>query len=146
MIGIICILLQRPKKLTLVHTASFGNIIIEWSSHDDLTKKFVFLVSSAKPMIEKKVVKWQKFKTALCDLTEKKCFCWILSACSSGLRFQINLEANSMHGCSKKNSIVSEFTLFFAEQVLFTENGLNWSQYCQVLICLLRKKFKSLIH
>ena len=60
---------------------------------------------------------------------QKKCFSWILSACSSGLRFcknlQINLEAKSMHGSSwKKNSIVSEFTLFFAGQVLFTVNGL----------------------
>ena len=68
---------------------------------------------------------------------QKNCFCWILSACSSGLRFHINLEAKSMHGSSwKKKSIISEFTLFFAGQVLFTVNGLNWSQSWQVLIFL----------
>jgi hypothetical protein len=35
------------------------------TSHDDLTEKLVSLVSLAK------LVKWQKCKTALCDLTEK---------------------------------------------------------------------------
>ena len=50
---------------------------------------------------------------------------------------QINLEAKSMHGSSwKKDSIISEFALFFAGQVLFTVNGLNWSQSWQVLICI----------
>ena len=49
----------------LVNLFSFWNIIIQWISHDDLTEKFVSLVSKAK------LVKWQKSKTALCDLTEK---------------------------------------------------------------------------
>ena len=44
---------------------SFWNIIIQWISHDDLTEKFFSLVSKAK------LVKWQKSKTALCDLTKK---------------------------------------------------------------------------
>ena len=61
---------------------------------------------------------------------------------------QINLEAKRMDGFSwKKNFIISEFTLFFEGQVLFTVNGLNWtqllSQSWQVVIRLLRK---SLIH
>ena len=58
---------------------------------------------------------------------------------------QINLEAKSMHESSwKKDSIISVFILVFAGQVLFTMNGLNWSQSWQVLICFLKKKFKSL--
>ena len=64
-----------PKSYLLFlpkHTASFWNIIIQLTSHDDLTEKLVSLVSSAKlGNWKKKVVKWQKFKTALCDLTEK---------------------------------------------------------------------------
>jgi len=47
------------------HTTSFWNIIIQRTSHDDLTENLVSLVSSAK------LVKLQKCKTALCDLTEK---------------------------------------------------------------------------
>ena len=61
-----------PYSLVHMHTASFWNIIIQLTSHDDLTEKLVSLVSSAKlGNWKKKVVKWQKFKTALCDLTEK---------------------------------------------------------------------------
>ena len=59
----ICYLL--PITL-LVHTASFWNIIIQWTSHDDLTEKLVSLVSLAK------FIKWQKCKTALCDLTKNR--------------------------------------------------------------------------
>ena len=44
-----------------------------------------------------------------------------------------------MDPLEKKISIISEFTLFFAGQVLFTVNGLNCSKSWQVLICLLRK-------
>ena len=117
-------------KITELHTASFWNITIQWTSHDDLTEKLISLVSLAK------LVKWQKCKSALCHLTEKL----LVSNFIVQPNLQINLEAKSMHGSSwKKNSIVSEFTLFFAEQVLFTVNGLNWSQSWQVLICLLRK-------
>ena len=49
-----------------LHTASFWNIIIHWTSHDDLTEKCVSLVSIAQLVI------CQKFKTALYDLTKKK--------------------------------------------------------------------------
>jgi hypothetical protein len=56
------------KKYKPLHTASFWNIIIQWTSHNDLTEKSVSLVSYDDG---KKNVKWQKLKTALCDLTKK---------------------------------------------------------------------------
>ena len=51
-----------PEILYLIgiHTTSFWNIIIQRTSHDDLTEKLVSLVSLAK------FVKWQECKTALC--------------------------------------------------------------------------------
>ena len=95
---------------------------------------------------------WSKRKTLSNDrnsklhivIWQKNCFSWILSACSSGLRFsknlQINLEAKSMHGSSWNFfSIISVFILVCAGQVLFSVNGLNWSQCWLVLVCLLRK-------
>ena len=51
--------------LIKAHTASFWYIIIQWTSYDDLKEKLVSLVSLAK------LIKKEKFKTALCDLTEK---------------------------------------------------------------------------
>ena len=96
-----------------MHTASFWNIIIQRTSHDDLTEKLVSLVSLAK------LVKWQKYKTALCDLTEKLL---------PGLRWTeiSNQSGSQIHAwiLLKKESIVSEFILFFAGPVLFTVNGL----------------------
>ena len=68
------------------HTASFWNIIIQLTSHDDLTEKFVSLVSLAK------LVKWQKCKTALCDLTEKL----LVSNFIGQPNLQTILEAKSM--------------------------------------------------
>ena len=53
------------EKLVLVHTLSFWNINIQWTSHHDLAEKCVSLVSIAKLVI------CQKFKTALYDLTKK---------------------------------------------------------------------------
>ena len=49
------------KEVTMIffshmHTASFWNIIIQMTSHDDLTEKLVSLFSSAK------LVKWQNVK------------------------------------------------------------------------------------
>ena len=53
------------------HTASFWSIIIQRISHDDLTEKTVLPKSPIKWWLwKKKLVKWQKFKTALCDLTK----------------------------------------------------------------------------
>ena len=75
--------------------------------------------------LEKKSCQMTEIQNCTLWFDRKNCFCWILSACSSGLRFHINLEAKSMHGSSwKKNSIVSVFILVFAGQVLFTVNGL----------------------
>ena len=48
--------LNSGMVLNPVHTASFWNIIIQWTSHDDLTEKLVSLFSSAK------LVKWQNVK------------------------------------------------------------------------------------
>ena len=54
-------------------------------------------------MIGKKMLSNDKNSKLHFVIWQKNCFCWILSACSSGLRFHI---------------------LVFAEQVLFTVNGL----------------------
>ena len=132
-----------------MHTASFWNIIIQWTSHDDLTEKSAETFFSFYSMVieKKKLVKWQKFKTALCNLT-KNGFRWISSACSSELRcctnLQIHLDAKSMDRSSWKKCILTKFTIFFARQDFFTMNGHNWSQSWDVLIHLLGKKFKSL--
>ena len=77
-----------PEILYLIgiHTTSFWNIIIQRTSHDDLTEKLVSLVSLAK------FVKWQKCKTALCDLTEKL----LVSNFIGRPNLQIILEAKSM--------------------------------------------------
>lgn len=50
-------------------TTSIWNFTIQWTSHDDLTEKSadIFHFKHQK----KKLVKWQKFKTALCNLTKK---------------------------------------------------------------------------
>jgi hypothetical protein len=69
-----------------VHNESFWNIIIQWTSNDDLTKKLASLVSLAK------LVKWQIYETALCDLTEKL----QVSNFIGQPNLQIILEAKSM--------------------------------------------------
>ena len=44
---------------------------------------------------------------------QKICFCWILSACISGLRFQINVKVKSMHGSSwKKIYYIKIYSIF----------------------------------
>ena len=68
------------------HTASIWNITIQRTSHDDLTEKLVSIVSLAK------LVKWQKYKTALCDLTEKL----LVSNFIGQSNLQIILEVKSM--------------------------------------------------
>ena len=68
------------------HTASFWNITIQWTSHDDLTEKLISFVSLAK------LVKWQKYKSELCDLTEKL----LVSNFIGQPNLQIILEAKSM--------------------------------------------------
>ena len=61
---------------------------------------------------KKKLVKWQKLKTALSNL-KKKCLSWISSACSL---LQINLEANCLDGsCWIPTGL---FSLFATEETL----------------------------
>ena len=89
------------------HTASSWNIIIQWTSYDDLTEKLVSLFSLAK------LVKWQQCETALCDLTEDL--------------FQIFKSIprpNAWMDPLEKKCIISVFNLFFAGKVLFTVNDL----------------------
>ena len=95
-----------------------------------------------KPLItwwlEKKVVKWQKFKSALCNLTQKLL---LLNFVSMQFWTEISNQSGSqIHAriLLKQNSKIIIYSIF-AGQVLFTVNGLNWSQSWQVLICLLRK-------
>ena len=97
------------------HTASFWDITIQWTSHDDLTEKYFshFTVNR---------------NERTCQMTEiQNCTLWFdkKTASIEFCQLQINLEAKSMHGSSwKKDSIISKFALFFAGQVLFTVNGL----------------------
>ena len=80
------------------------------------------IVSLAKMMMaKKKLVKWQKFKTALCNLTEKL-LPSILSKCRPLWK------SNAWLDLLEKNLYYSIFTLFHAGLVLFTMNGLNWPQ------------------
>ena len=94
----------RKLDYGTMHTASFWNIIIQWTSHYSLTEKFLSLVSVAK------LVKWQIFKTALCDLTEKllpsnfvRTTIWHKSSNQSG---------GQIHGSWKKNPLY-QFLLYF---------------------------------
>ena len=73
-------------EIGIWHTASFWNITIQWTSHYDLTEKLISFVSLAK------LVKWQKCKSELCDLTEKL----IVSNFIGQPNLQIILEAKSM--------------------------------------------------
>ena len=52
------------------HTTSIWNFTIQWTSHDDLTEKSADIFHFKHQT--KKLVKWQKFKTALCNLTKKR--------------------------------------------------------------------------
>ena len=78
--------LNASPCLLVEHTASFWNIIIQRTSVDDLTEKLVSIVFLAK------LVKWQKCKTAFCDLTEKL----LVSNFIGQPNLQIILEAKSM--------------------------------------------------
>ena len=83
------------------HTASFWSIIIQRISHDDLTEKIFSLVSSAK------LVKWQKCKTALCDMTEKLLHWTTKSSNHSG---------SQIHGwIFLKKKILYQFLLYFLQ-------------------------------
>ena len=96
----------------MLHTASFWNIIIQWTSHDDLTEKLFYQNRQWNDDDEKKnSVKWQKLKLHFV-IWQKNCLC-LTDIGQPNL--QIILEAKSMDESSwKKNSIISVFTLVFA--------------------------------
>ena len=104
----------NPMLKTL-HTTSFWNIIIHRIFHDDLTEKLVSLFSKAK------FVKWQKCKTALCDLTEKL----LVSNFIGWPNLQIILEAKSMDESSWKKILLYQFLLYFVQFKSF----LPWMAY-----------------
>ena len=118
-----------------------------WAEHHNTLRPFETLLFSELP-----IMIWQKNLQRLFSavfLSNCKVQLWISIIWQVFFLFdhttvksnlQVHLEAKSMHGSSwKKNSIVSVFILVFAGQVLFTVNGLNWSQSWLVLVCLLRK-------
>ena len=83
------------------YTASFWNITIQWTSHDDLTEFFLSWNQSVKKVTQ---MIWHIFFLRVL-FQMKKCL----------QNLQINLEAKRMDGFSwKKNSIISVFTLFVA--------------------------------
>ena len=96
-------------------TASFWNIIIQWTSHDDLTEFFFLSFYNKSKRKNLSNDRNSKLHIAIWQKTASVEFC----------QLQINLEAKSMHGSFwKKDFIISKFALFFAGQVLFTVNGL----------------------
>ena len=93
-----------------MHTASFWNITIQWTSHDDLTEKI------CNSWILKKIVKSECKEGYLNDLTEflkRKFVLFLEEACLQNLH--IDLEVKRMDGFSwKKNSNISALPLFVA--------------------------------
>ena len=82
---------EKPKrfgttKLVHLHSASFWNIIIQWTSHDDLTAK------TDLPKLPMKTCEMAKINTAFCVLTEKL----LVSNFIGQPNLQIILEAKSM--------------------------------------------------
>ena len=119
-----------------LHTASFWNITIQWTSHDDLTEKLVSLVFLAHIMMTKKLVKRQKFKTALCDLT-KKLLPSILSGVRFGRRLWIDLEAKRMDESSWKKCFFQE------DPSMRLPSRLIWRLWRQLFKLILLKSVKS---
>ena len=126
------------------HTASFWNIIIQLTSHD-LTKKLVSLVSSTKlGNWKKKPVKWQKFKTALCNLKENL---FLLNFFSLPFWTEIlNHSGSQIHGWTslkKKFYCISFYSSFCRASPFHRE----WPQLVTILTSFdlpFEKKFKSL--
>ena len=96
------------------HTASFWNIIIQLTFHDNLTEKLVSLVSSAK------LGNWKKKS---CQMTEiQNCTLWFdrktvsVEFCQLAVLdwdFNSIWKPNPFMDPLEKKSIVSEFILFF---------------------------------
>ena len=98
-------------------------------------RKISFLSKSADNMMigKKKLLNDRNTKLHFAIWQKKTCFCWILSACSSGLRFQINLEAKSMHGSSWKKILLYQNLLYFLQGKSFSpwmaSNGHNLDKF-----------------
>ena len=114
---------MNAKRVFPSHTTSFWNIIIQRTSHGDLTETIFSLVFSAK------LVKWQKCKTAFCDLTEKL----LVSNFIGQPNLQSILEAKSMHESSlKKIYYISFYSIFFRSSYFYCE----WPQLATILTSL----------
>ena len=96
------------------HTRSVWNIIIQWTSYDDLTEKNSCFISLLSKTCQIPFVIWQK-----------NCLRLILSGWRFDSNLQINLEVKRMDGSSWNFfCIIFTFNLILAGEVLFTVNGL----------------------
>ena len=111
-------------------------------------RKISFLVSLAKPLItwwlEKKVVKWQKFKTSLCNLTEKL---FLLNFVNLQFWTEVSNQSRSqIHALiflKKKFYYISFYSSFCRASPFHRE----WPQLVTILTSFdlpFEKKFKSL--
>ena len=92
------------------HTESFWNIIIQWTSHDDLTEKISCFISLAK------LVKWQKCKTAICDLTEKL----LASGLNLTQTFKLIWKPNAWMDLHEIKNLLYQFLFYFLQIKLFS--------------------------
>ena len=106
---------QGRKSIQVVipaHTASFRNIIIQWTSLDDLTEKkfaFAYFEKNCEIRVGRRLLKWFD------RISLRKCL----------QNLQINLEGKRMDGSSWNLFFITlAFNLIFAGEVLFTVNGL----------------------
>ena len=83
--------------MVATHTTSFWNIIIQLTSHDDLTEKSVLAKPANKIMMVKKKTCWNGKKSKLhFVIWRKNCFHRILSRLRFCTNLQINLDAKGM--------------------------------------------------
>ena len=110
---------KRLFSINHFHTTSFCNIIIQLTSHDDLTEKLISWVSAAK------LVRWQNVKLQLCDLTEKL----FVSNFIGRPNLQIILEVKSMDESPWKKILLYQFLLYFLKFKSFSPWMACFNQY-----------------
>jgi hypothetical protein len=88
----------------------FWNIIIQWTSYDDLTEKSFFI--SKRLLWSPKLVKWQKSKLHFA-IWQKNCFRRILSALKSIWRSNAWMDP-------LENFILYQFLVYFLQVNLFS--------------------------
>ena len=104
---------DKATLLAQVHSASFWNITIPWTSHDDLTEilqnstKSVFFVKSLIAFIN------------FCHLTSFS-FWYHHFTETSGTNLQINLEAKRMDGSSWKKKSILYFSIYLLQLKSFS--------------------------